>query len=196
MFRRKGSDSDDFGRTQNARGDDSSPNAPRATSMRIGAGGPPPFHPDVPNRASSPMLPGASTPVDVDSKRLTVGKDISVNGGKISDCDRLVVEGTITGSMTGGRLLEIAREGLFQGDATVVENADIAGTFEGTLTVLNRLSVYASGRIKGSITYGQLEVERGGQIEGESHHDGTNQEANLAPVSGLSGSTGTASRTS
>lgn len=195
MFRRKGSDSDDFNRTQNTHGDDSRPNAPRASSMRIGASGPPPFHPDVPNRASSPMIPGGSGPVDADSKRLTVGKDISVNGGEISDCDRLVVEGTITGSMTGGRVLEIAREGLFQGDATV-ENADIAGTFEGTLTVLNRLSAHASGRIVGSITYGQLEVERGGKIEGESHHDGTNQEADLAPVGGLSGSTGIASRTS
>ena len=195
MFRRKGSNSDDFGRTQNAHGDDSRPNTPRATSMRIGAGGPPPFHPDVPNPASSPMIPGASTPVDADSKRLTVGKDISVNGGEISDCDRMVVEGTITGSMTGGRLLEIARDGLFQGNATV-ENADIAGTFEGTLTVLNRLSVHASGLIKGSITYGQLEVECGGKIEGESHHDGTNQEADLAPVSGRSGGMGIASRTS
>ena len=141
------------------------------------------------------MIPGASTPVDVNSKRLTVGKDISVNGGEISDCDRLVVEGTITGTMTGGRLLEISRDGLFQGDATV-ENADIAGTFEGTLIVLYRLSVHASGRVKGSITYGQLEVECGGKIEGESHHDGTNQEADLAPVSGLGGSIGIASRTS
>ena len=195
MFRRKGSDSDDFKRTQNTHGDDSRPNATRASAVRIGASGPPPFHPDVPNRASSPMIPGASTPVDADSKRLTVGKDISVNGGESSDCDRLVVEGTITGSMTGGRVLEIAREGLFQGDATV-ENADIAGTFEGTLTVLNRLSVHASGLIKGSITYGQLEVERGGKIEGEPHHDGTNQEADLVPVGGLSGSMGVASRTS
>ena len=55
--------------------------------------------------------------------------------------------------------------------------------FEGELRVHNRLAIHASGLVMGRIYYGQLEVERGGRLNGEAEHDGGNREADLQPVS-------------
>jgi cytoskeletal protein CcmA (bactofilin family) len=142
------------------------------------------FHPDVPHRVvgANAQAP-ASAPDEIDSagKLLTVGKDMALKGAEISDCDRLFVEGMIDGHLTSGRYLEIDYGGTFKGTA-VVDNAEIAGTFEGDLRVHNRLSVHASGVVIGRIRYGQLEVERGGRLNGEAEHDGGNREADLQTV--------------
>ena len=69
--------------------------------------------------------------------------------------------------MPDGRLLEIVKGGVFKGTVTV-DSADIAGSFEGELKVKKRLFIRASGRVTGTVRYGQFEVERGGRIEGES----------------------------
>jgi len=154
-------------------------------SMNLdGAGRAVQFHPDVPHRrADSKAQALDDTPQQFgpDSKRLTVGKDMSLTSAEISDCDRLVIEGTIDGNLTSGRHLEIDYGGIFNGTA-VVDNAEIAGTFNGELTVHNRLSIYASGLVRGQIRYGQLEIERGGRVNGHAEHDGENRETNLQPV--------------
>ena len=154
-------------------------------SMNVdGAGRAVQFHPDVPHRvvSSNTQAPDdALQEFGADGKRLTVGKDMSLKGAEISDCDRLVVEGTIDGNLTSGRFLEIDYGGVFKGTA-VVDNAVIAGTFDGELTVHNRLSLHAPGLIRGQIRYGQLEIERGGRINGHAEHDGENREADLQPV--------------
>jgi cytoskeletal protein CcmA (bactofilin family) len=154
-------------------------------SMNLdGAGRAVQFHPDVPHRVVSPNahpLDDGPEHFGSDSKRLTVGKDMSLKGAEISDCDRLVIEGTIDGNLTSGRFLEIDFSGIFKGSA-VVDNAEIAGTFEGDLTVHNRLSIHASGLVRGKMRYGQLEIERGGRVNGEAEHDGENREADLQSV--------------
>ncbi|MEE8173131.1 MAG: polymer-forming cytoskeletal protein [Alphaproteobacteria bacterium] len=162
-------------------------NTPRLSDDSMnqdGAGRAVQFHPDVPHRllsSNAPPLADASEEFGSDSKRLTVGKDMSLKGAEISDCDRLVIEGMIDGNLTSGRYLEIDYGGIFKGSA-VVDNAEIAGTFDGELTVHNRLSIHASGLVRGQIRYGQLEVERGGRLNGQTEHDGENREADLQPV--------------
>ena len=143
------------------------------------------FHPDVPHRREGPHAQseaGAPDEFGSESRLLTVGKDMGLKGAEISNCDRLVVEGMIDGNLTSGRYLEIDFGGTFKGSA-VVDNAEIAGTFEGELRVHNRLAIHASGLVMGRIYYGQLEVERGGRLNGEAEHDGGNREADLQPVS-------------
>lgn len=142
------------------------------------------FHPDVPHRrigGDAHSVAGAPDEIGTENKLLTVGKNLALKGAEISDCDRLVVEGTIDGKLISGRYLEIDCGGTFKGSA-VVDNAEIAGTFKGDLRVHNRLSVYASGIVIGQICYGQLEVERGGRLNGQAEHDGENREADLQPV--------------
>ena len=58
---------------------------------------------------------------------------------------------------------QIAESGLFKGSVEIDE-ADIGGRFEGDITVRGTLKVRASGRITGTIRYGQLEVEQGGRL--------------------------------
>ena len=140
------------------------------------------FHPDVPRGAPpDPMPADAPGRAESDPKRLTVGRETTISGGTVLDCERLTVEGTVEASMPDGRLLEIVKGGTFKGTVTV-DSADIAGTFDGELKVKKRLFIRASGRVSGTIRYGQLEVERGGRIEGRSQYDPADREADLQPV--------------
>lgn len=101
---------------------------------------------------------------------LIVGKGISLEGGKISNCDRLVVDGKVIATLSGVREIEINETGVFEGKANI-ENADINGVFDGELTVKNRLVINSSGQVKGRISYGEIEIARGGELSGEIVHD-------------------------
>ncbi len=127
---------------------------------------------DMPRRADAGAAPArpmdqGQTPVLTEMRTLTVGRDISLSG-EISACDYLVVEGTVEARVREGRRIEIAECGLFRGTVEIDE-ADIAGRFEGDITVRGRLRVRSTGRIDGKIQYGELEIEAGGHLEGEVH---------------------------
>ena len=98
-------------------------------------------------------------------KRLIVGKGIQLKG-EITACDRLVVEGQVEVTMNATRTLEIKPSGHFIGSCEV-EEAEVSGIYDGDLTVRGRLVVHHNGRATGKICYGELELERGGQIAGE-----------------------------
>ena len=139
------------------------------------------FHPDVPRGAPDPVPADAPGRAESDPKRLTVGRETTISGGTVVDCERLTVEGVVEAEMPDGRLLEIVKGGTYKGTVTV-DNADIAGSFEGELKVKKRLFIRASGRVSGTIRYGQFEVERGGRIEGNLEYDPADREADLQPV--------------
>jgi cytoskeletal protein CcmA (bactofilin family) len=119
--------------------------------------------PDLPRR------PGDPTPQprrgEGELRKLTVGREITLSG-EINSCDLLVIEGSVEANLTNCRDIEIADGGLFKGEAAI-EEAEIRGRFEGNLTVRKRLLIRASGRVLGTIRYGQLEIECGGQISGD-----------------------------
>src|SRR4051812_43713702 len=98
-------------------------------------------------------------------RKLIVGRDISLSG-EVTACDVLVVEGTVEAKLRDGRNIEIAESGLFKGSVEIDE-ADIAGRFEGDISVRGRLRLRSTGKINGSIRYGELEVEAGGQLIGD-----------------------------
>lgn len=101
----------------------------------------------------------------VSERVLTVGQDILLKG-EIATCDRLVIEGTVDAKLSEVHTVEIAEHGSFSGGANI-EDAIISGTFEGSLNVKGRLIIRSTGKVKGEITYGELEIERGGIISGE-----------------------------
>ena len=119
----------------------------------------------APRRAAVPAMPSPGTRPDFEGKRLTVGKDISLSG-EINSCDILTVEGRVDASLIGGRVIEVADGGFFKGNAEI-DVADIAGNYEGDLTVREKLTVRATGQIKGRVRYRKLEVDLGGTIIGE-----------------------------
>lgn len=104
-------------------------------------------------------------PAGDDSKRLIVGRDIVLTG-EIKACDRLVVEGRVEAALSDIRTVEITPSGLLKG-AAQVDSADIAGSYEGDLTVQQNLHIRATGRVHGQIRYGSIEIERGGRIGGQ-----------------------------
>ena len=98
-------------------------------------------------------------------RTLTIGAGISMSG-EIEACDQLIVEGTIEASLKGARILDVTETGTFYGTVEIDE-AVIAGRFEGDLTVNGRLVVRQGGVISGTISYRELEVEAGAVIEGK-----------------------------
>ncbi len=116
-----------------------------------------------------------------DNRRvLTVGADILLKG-EIATCDRLVIEGKVDATLNDVHTVEIAEAGSFKGTAQV-EYAEISGLFEGELTVKNRLVIYATGRVRGKITYGEIEIERGGELTGEISTIGSESSAQSQPT--------------
>jgi cytoskeletal protein CcmA (bactofilin family) len=99
-------------------------------------------------------------------RQLTVGREISLTGGEISSCDTLIIEGSVEADVQNCRDVEIAETGRFKGTAEI-DNADVRGIFEGNLVVRNRLLIRSGGQVSGTISYGQLEIELGGQIHGD-----------------------------
>jgi len=110
--------------------------------------------------ASSITAPGK----EVGSK-LTVGPNIKLKGVEITDCDTLVVEGTVEATMDS-RVIQISELGAFKGSADI-DIAEIHGQFDGNLTVRQKLVIYATGKVIGKIRYGKLVIEEGGQISGD-----------------------------
>ena len=111
--------------------------------------------------------PTAPTPSkrEAETRKLIVGREISLSG-EITACDRLVVEGSVEANLANCRDIDIADSGLFKGSASIDE-AEVRGRFEGTLNVRRRLLIRASGKVTGTVRYGQIEIECGGQISGD-----------------------------
>jgi len=105
-----------------------------------------------------------STPPEGGSK-LTVGPNIKLKGVEITDCDTLVVEGLVEATMDS-RVMQIAEQGAFRGSAEI-DVAEIRGEFHGNLTVRQKLVIYSTGKVTGTIRYGKLVIEEGGQLAGE-----------------------------
>lgn len=129
----------------------------------------PPRSPDLPRPADSGPRPGVAATAqrrpEADARKLIVGRDISLSG-EINSCDQLIVEGSVEANLQNCHDVDIAETGLFKGSATI-EEAEVRGRFEGNLIVRKRLYIRATGRVSGSIRYGQIEIECGGQISGD-----------------------------
>jgi len=102
---------------------------------------------------------------DAASKRLTVGRGITLSG-EIRACDLLIVEGQVEATLSESRAVEISASGVFKGIADI-ESAEVSGLIEGELVVRNTLVIHSTGRVLGKISYGRIEIARGGIISGQ-----------------------------
>jgi cytoskeletal protein CcmA (bactofilin family) len=122
-----------------------------------------------PSIAAAPPPPPPVTPTprrgEAGLRQLTVGREISLSG-EIASCDTLIVEGSVEANLQNCRDVDIAESGLFKGSAEI-DNADVRGVFEGSLIVRKRLLIRSGGQVTGTIRYGQIEIELGGQISGD-----------------------------
>jgi len=124
-----------------------------------------------------------TTPAAEGESKLTVGPNIKLKGVEITDCDTLVVEGSVEATMDS-RVIQISERGSFKGSAEI-DIAEIRGSFDGTLTARQKLVIYATGKVTGRVRYGKVVIEEGGQLSGEVEFGAT-------PAAATSGSSGTA----
>ena len=135
---------------------------------------------DASKDAGSGPIPARPEPAE--ARTMIVGQGISISG-EISSCNRLVIEGSLEAKLHDCRQMEIAEHGTFKGNASV-EQCEISGQFEGELVVNKRLLIRATGHVSGTITYAQIEIDRGGKLSGTVRTQG---EAAAAPSSGVIG---------
>lgn len=140
------------------------PQQPRAVAPEVSA---------APATTDSPVA-------EQGGSKLTVGPNIKLKGVEITDCDTLVVEGTVEATMDS-RVIHIAQQGAFHGSAEI-DIAEIHGEFTGALTVRQKLVIHSTGKVSGKIRYGKLVIEEGGQLAGEVEV-GVVGRAERAPVS-------------
>ncbi len=127
----------------------------------------------------------AATPVQEGEAKLTVGPNIKLKGVEITDCDTLVVEGSVEATMDS-RMIQISERGSFKGSAEI-DIAEIRGEFDGTLTVREKLVIYATGKVTGRIRYGKIVIEEGGQLSGEIVFGAAASAAKAAPLQRVHG---------
>jgi cytoskeletal protein CcmA (bactofilin family) len=127
-----------------------------------------------PNLSTTPTsnetkpAPAAKTPTPVDEaagSRLVVGPNVKLKGAEIDDCDILVVEGRVEATMDS-RVLRVAENGAFSGKVGI-DIAEVHGRFDGDLTARSQLIIHSTGRVSGTIRYGKILVEEGGEISGD-----------------------------
>ncbi len=123
----------------------------------------------VTSAAAAPATPAANSapvaPVQEGESKLTVGPNIKLKGVEITDCDTLVVEGSVEATMDS-RVIQISERGSFKGSAEI-DIAEIRGQFDGNLTARQKLVIYATGKVTGRVRYGKVVIEEGGQLSGE-----------------------------
>ncbi len=115
--------------------------------------------------SSAPAAPSTTSSGTESGSRLIVGPNIKLKGVEITDCDTLVVEGTVEATMDS-RVIQIMANGAFKGSADI-DIAEIHGKFDGNLTVRDKLVIYAQGKVTGTIRYGKVIIEEGGQLSGD-----------------------------
>jgi cytoskeletal protein CcmA (bactofilin family) len=141
-------------------------NIPGNNFQRPGAPAP------VPGRPAYPGSYGAAAPANapygapgMDSgSKLVIGEGITMSG-EIESCEHLIVQGTIEAVLKGASLLDVSQTGAFLGTVEIDE-ANIAGRFEGDITVKGRLTIESTGEVVGSISYKELSMEAGAVIDG------------------------------
>lgn len=107
----------------------------------------------------------APKPETVERRTLVVGKGISLQG-TVTEAERLVIEGTMESQLLQAQELIISHSGVFKGEVQV-EDAEIAGVFDGTLTANGSLTIRSTGRVLGVARSRRLSVEDGGQLSGK-----------------------------
>ncbi len=167
------------------------PAPPQSASVAPPA--PPATETSAPPVATAPAS-GAEPP----GSKLHVGVNIKLKGVDISDCDVLVIEGSVEATVHS-KAMQIAKPGTLKGTA-LIDVAEIHGEFSGELTARTRLVVHSTGRVSGTIRYGKLIVAEGGELTGDvkrlettdEHHAQPSRTAapgtalGMGPASGLS----------
>ena len=94
---------------------------------------------------------------------LTVGEGVVLNGSFVVP-DIASVSGSIEGEITARELI-VASSGVIKGKVTA-EIIDLRGEIHDTLTAKKSLFIRSTGKALGSVQYAEIEIEKGGDLQG------------------------------
>lgn len=94
---------------------------------------------------------------------LFIGAGVTANG-TISAPGLIEVDGTVEGTLTA-RSLSIAKHGIVSGTSTA-NHIRVAGKLMNTSTAHESLLIESTGLVSCNITYGDLEIRKGGELQG------------------------------
>ncbi len=97
-----------------------------------------------------------------------LGEGTTINGD-ISFSGMLILDGTITGSITGSQtddVLTISESGLIEGKINVA-NIVVNGKIKGDITSTGKVEVASKADIEGNVYYSTIEMNTGSRINGQ-----------------------------
>lgn len=95
-----------------------------------------------------------------------IGADVVITGNLSASVD-LHIDGRIEGDLSCANLVQ-GEESVIRG-AVAADSATLAGTVEGSI-VARDLVIQSSARITGDVTYENLSIEQGSQVDGRFAH--------------------------
>jgi cytoskeletal protein CcmA (bactofilin family) len=109
-----------------------------------------------------------------------VGEGTHLEGASLAISGTARIDGKIVGQVSVKHLI-VGPNGVVQGDISG-ETAVIEGIVEDTLMLTGKLTVCASGKIRGKIHYGSLETIEGARLIGEISTDWDEEPRSPKPV--------------
>jgi cytoskeletal protein CcmA (bactofilin family) len=107
-----------------------------------------------------------------------IGADVVIVGNVSATVD-IHIDGRVEGDLACANLVQ-GQESLIKG-AIVAETAKLSGTVEGSI-VARDLIIQASARITGDVTYENLTIEQGSQVDGRFTHRRAGNPATTRPA--------------
>lgn len=94
---------------------------------------------------------------------IQIGEGVTITG-TVDIPGKAVINGILNGELHADELV-VGKDGRLNGTVSV-NKAEIHGTTHESLTVRDHLTLRSTGRVHGKVVYGEIEIERGGQISG------------------------------
>ena len=99
---------------------------------------------------------------------LTVGEGVKLTGNFVVP-DIASISGTIEGEITAREIL-VGSTGILKGKVTA-DVVDVRGEIHDNLTANKSLFIRSTGKVIGTVQYAEIEIEKGGEIEGTLSQD-------------------------
>ena len=98
-----------------------------------------------------------------DAGSIMIGEGVTVSG-KFVVPGRAVINGSLEGDLQADEIL-VGAQGKLVGNIKV-RKADVFGEIHDTLLASEHLIIRSTGRVNGNASYGEIEIERGGLVQG------------------------------
>jgi cytoskeletal protein CcmA (bactofilin family) len=98
-----------------------------------------------------------------DAGSIMIGEGVTVSG-KFVVPGRAVINGSLEGDLQAVEIL-VGAQGKLVGNIKV-RKADVFGEIHDTLLASEHLIIRSTGRVNGNASYGEIEIERGGLVQG------------------------------